>query len=249
MLLLRNIRRKLISTENKFITYLLYAIGEVILVVVGILIAVNIDDWKNESQNRKLEDKILREISSNLSLDKEGIQEDIDLMKFMSRNCDSLLTYLNRYDEPPEVMKEIGVVLRGTPHFNPNLNGYKLLETKGVDILINDELRNEISSLYEIWYTYYAKYENERVNYVLNIVKPKLVDYFNMSLNPDYYMKSEYNISSDDFRKMKSDEYFKKLIKAVKYENQLVLLRATQLQDEISGLETSIAKELEMRNN
>ncbi|MFY0606103.1 MAG: hypothetical protein JXR10_05270 [Cyclobacteriaceae bacterium] len=235
--------------QGKVWSYILYAIGEIILVVVGILIAVNIDDWKNESQNRTLEVKILKEISSNLTLDREGIQDDIDLMKFISSSCDSLLTYLNNYNEPPEEIKRIGVVLRGTPHFNPNFNGYKLLETKGVDIIINDELRNEISSLYEIWYTYYGKYEIERVNYISNIVKPKLIDYFSMSLNPDYYMKSEYNISTEDFRKMKSDESFKKLIQAVKYENQLVLFRASQLLDEISALEESIDKELRIRND
>ena len=51
LFLLRNIRRKML-TENKVTTYLLYAIGEIFLVVVGILIAVQIDNW-NEAQKEK----------------------------------------------------------------------------------------------------------------------------------------------------------------------------------------------------
>jgi len=68
LILLRNIRRKLMN-ENKFATYLLYAIGEIILVVVGILIAVSIDDWNKEKQDRKKEKSYLQEIRSNLQED------------------------------------------------------------------------------------------------------------------------------------------------------------------------------------
>jgi len=53
LFLLRNIRRKLMS-ENKVITYMLYAVGEIILVVVGILIAVQIDNYRQDLQDEKL---------------------------------------------------------------------------------------------------------------------------------------------------------------------------------------------------
>jgi hypothetical protein len=43
----RKIRRKLL-TENKFSKYLLYAIGEIILVVIGILIALSINNWNQK---------------------------------------------------------------------------------------------------------------------------------------------------------------------------------------------------------
>lgn len=47
----RNIRQHLLS-ENTFSTYLLYAIGEIILVVIGILIALQINNW---NEGRKVE--------------------------------------------------------------------------------------------------------------------------------------------------------------------------------------------------
>ncbi|MFH4967884.1 DUF6090 family protein [Gaetbulibacter sp. M240] len=44
----RNIRKRLLS-ESKFRNYFLYAIGEIILVVIGILIALQINNW-NEAR-------------------------------------------------------------------------------------------------------------------------------------------------------------------------------------------------------
>jgi len=46
--LFRNIRQKLVA-EGKTTNYLKYAIGEIVLVVIGILIALQINNW-NESQ-------------------------------------------------------------------------------------------------------------------------------------------------------------------------------------------------------
>ncbi len=48
----RKIRQKLLS-ENKLSTYLLYAIGEIILVVIGILIALQINNWNEEKKHQK----------------------------------------------------------------------------------------------------------------------------------------------------------------------------------------------------
>src|SRR6056297_275206 len=50
----RRIRQKLLS-ENKFSKYLLYALVEIVLVVIGILIALQINNW-NEEQKRRIEE-------------------------------------------------------------------------------------------------------------------------------------------------------------------------------------------------
>ena len=47
----RKIRQNLLS-ENKFSKYLIYAIGEIILVVIGILIALQINNWNESEKNQ-----------------------------------------------------------------------------------------------------------------------------------------------------------------------------------------------------
>ena len=49
----RKIRQRLLS-ENRFTKYLLYALGEIILVVIGILIALGISNWNESKKNRDL---------------------------------------------------------------------------------------------------------------------------------------------------------------------------------------------------
>ena len=64
----RKIRQKLL-TENKFSKYLIYAIGEIILVVIGILIALQINNWNGFRQNENLEIEYLKGIRANLKDD------------------------------------------------------------------------------------------------------------------------------------------------------------------------------------
>ena len=66
----RKIRQRLLS-ENKFSKYLIYAIGEIILVVIGILIALQINNW-NENKKLKTEEiKFLKNFKQSLIADKE----------------------------------------------------------------------------------------------------------------------------------------------------------------------------------
>jgi len=74
---LKNIRRGLLI-ENKFSKYLLYAIGEIVLVVIGILIALQINNWNDERQLRKEELKYYKNIKRQLIEDTSIIQGNKD---------------------------------------------------------------------------------------------------------------------------------------------------------------------------
>ena len=64
----RKIRQKLL-TENKFSKYLLYAIGEIVLVVIGILIALQINNWNENISNQLRFENILSELRDDLKTD------------------------------------------------------------------------------------------------------------------------------------------------------------------------------------
>jgi len=67
----RKIRQKLLS-ENKFNKYIVYAIGEIILVVIGILIALQINNNNEAAKNKEKEKIILKEILTSLNNDFKG---------------------------------------------------------------------------------------------------------------------------------------------------------------------------------
>ena len=68
----RKIRHKLLS-ENKFSKYVIYAIGEIILVVIGILIALSINNWNEHKKKKQDERVLLMAVLENLKLDSLGI--------------------------------------------------------------------------------------------------------------------------------------------------------------------------------
>jgi len=64
----RRIRPRLLS-ENRFSKYLIYAIGEILLVVVGILGAIQIDNWNEDKKERKIEQEYLDRLRDDLLKD------------------------------------------------------------------------------------------------------------------------------------------------------------------------------------
>ena len=78
----RQIRQRLlpiaIGTDNKFSKYLLYAIGEIMLVVIGILIALQVDNWNEERKLREEERVVAREIYLELEENKAYLNQTLE---------------------------------------------------------------------------------------------------------------------------------------------------------------------------
>lgn len=92
----RRIRQKQLS-ENKFSKYLLYAIGEIVLVVIGILIALQLNTWKDDQQNKKIELQYLDGIVANLERD---ITELKGLLRRDSITFDAYTNILMPFKDP-----------------------------------------------------------------------------------------------------------------------------------------------------
>jgi len=72
----RHIRKSLME-QNKIRTYLLYAIGEILLVVIGIPIALQVNNWNEQRKLDRLELNLLNEIRLNLQDSKAEIESTI----------------------------------------------------------------------------------------------------------------------------------------------------------------------------
>ncbi|WP_299159364.1 DUF6090 family protein [uncultured Eudoraea sp.] len=77
----RKIRKKML-TENKFSKYLLYAIGEIILVVIGILIALSINNWNENKKTQNQLSLILYNLIEDLNDDLEYLYDEVELHEF-----------------------------------------------------------------------------------------------------------------------------------------------------------------------
>lgn len=91
--LFRKIRHKLLA-ENSYSLYLLYAGGEILLVVIGILIALQIDNWNDKRKQQLTEigylSALRREFVQNLDAANESIQSYSSMLSF----TETLLDYM-----------------------------------------------------------------------------------------------------------------------------------------------------------
>ena len=73
----RKIRRKF-ADNNQFFKYSRYAIGEIVLVVVGILIAISINNWNEQVKENKIEHKYLERLVMDLAVDSSYYEQKIE---------------------------------------------------------------------------------------------------------------------------------------------------------------------------
>ena len=79
----RQIRQKSLS-RNRFGKYLAYAIGEIVLVVIGILLAVYINERITELKNNEVRNVYLDELKYTIEYDIKDVKENIEPLSFSS---------------------------------------------------------------------------------------------------------------------------------------------------------------------
>ncbi|WP_445383631.1 DUF6090 family protein [Robiginitalea sp. IMCC43444] len=97
----RQIRQRLLS-ENKFSRYLLYAVGEVLLVVFGILIALQIDNWNEERKLRIEEQTLLSQLKEDYQANLEQLDSKIATRILIINSSKDLLGYFDHPEEANE---------------------------------------------------------------------------------------------------------------------------------------------------
>lgn len=149
----RKIRKKTL-TENKFIKYLLYAIGEIVLVVIGILIALSINGWNQDRINEKNENKYLddlkNELQGHIGLSnyflKDNFYRKMEGLTLAKNYCEQkiqdqdTLEFLNKVS--------YGAVISTGITFLSIKTYDELVNTGNFQLIRNDSLKNKVKGYY-----------------------------------------------------------------------------------------------------
>ena len=145
----RRIRQTLIS-EKKFSQYLLYAIGEIILVVIGILIALQINNYSEQKKERKKEQVLLFNLSKDVALDIQQIENNTRLSRERLKRLDSLIQLLKspeNFDEDSFVRQSYEFVF--DQYFKSNSGIFDEAVSSGkMSFVQNESLRQDIFNYY-----------------------------------------------------------------------------------------------------
>ncbi|NER11699.1 hypothetical protein SAMN06265375_10553 [Muriicola jejuensis] len=242
----RKIRQSLVA-ENKVSRYFLYAIGEIILVVIGILIALQINNWNQDRLDLKEKRNLLEKVQLEFRANKVLIADHKAACQQTMKNLNSLLELVGSKRETLEAYNLDSL-------FYNSFQGEELgLSDNSINSIIQSgQLRlfkNEpITTLFQQWNAlssirvrreekldYWTN--NHFIPFLLSFISFKEMDsnagYFwsgNSNLKPDYYLL---------FQKIE----FENLLDNTLWMNQQVLLRL----EESEALIEEIIRETEIR--
>lgn len=187
-------------SENKFSKYLIYAIGEIFLVMIGILLAFQVNTWSEIKKEKKLEIDLLSEVRQGLKEDLIQLMNTRKLQELINTSQNTFIEWLDDQNSiDHNISKEISRTLF-ISEFLPNKGPYETMKQFGMKKIQNDSLRSQITFVYEVVYNQYNDYLRMYRNQL-----DKLGPYFENHLNEINYFDASV-MKINDIQEMKADK-------------------------------------------
>lgn len=234
----RKIRQELL-TENKFSKYMLYAVGEIILVVIGIMIALQINGLNESRKDRIKERIILNDLAKNIEINIQTFQNDIDFLQQWNHSSEIILRTLKNKLDYSDTLK---------PHFHlarvtkqklvPSNVGYQAYKAQGLDIIIKRDLSSEIIKLFEVIVPGTLSM-NDRVNEIYPGWDNYIVQNFD-------FVEGE-GLTPNDYESLFSDHFYISWVKAYRQGRKNLIAKDKILIKECKRVLKLIQDELEVK--
>jgi len=260
--LFRGIRQKLIN-DAKFGKYMLYAIGEVLILIFGILIAMQVDNWNENRQNEDLETVILMAIKADLDKDLINCKNDMLIHEAQIKSSNIILTHL---DNDLSYNDTLSIHFLNTCNYTINADNnasFETLKSLGVGLISNVALRNRIIYMYDAHQPFLSQLRktitdllNNAQNHLFSIRFEEGLNYFDEGLIHESIKLGE-NLESIEnpegsgrmipvnFESLKSDQEYLYFLKTTKNANKIYLGTLYDFETRLSELNSTIELEIE----
>lgn len=220
MKLFRKIRKQL-ADDNKPLKYMRYAIGEIVLVVVGILIALAVNNWNQENKEHRLGEDLLLRIHRDLVQDTINFRAIITYNNILREDIKGLLvTLYDGVDDIEQVQHMSAIYDKALDQvFSPNDNTYKgMISSGSLRLIQNLELKEEIVDLY-------SEYDQKRAllsaigDWMVKIATAETIETnilkFNQGVSDIFTTQEMLNENDFAFLNDKQDRRFKIFVRAI----------------------------------
>ena len=173
-----NTIRQSLLAQGRITRYITYAVGEILLVVVGILIALQINNWNNHKKDRELEEHYVSGMIVDLQADSLSIKDlKIDSDEQVRRK-EKLCEYLDGHSFPEDsVHKFFSMQWGNSVGFSPTTTTFDEMQSAGrLNVIKDPALRRNIIKTYNTYQTfinggqaYYERHRGEMRKLVLKI--------------------------------------------------------------------------------
>ncbi len=223
--------------KNKTGKYLKYAIGEIILVMIGILLALQVNNWNQLQKANKNEIEILGQIKNALQNNKETLKNRIELYKGLQIGGNLLEKHLNERLSYSDTLQRYFIIPTYDFSFGISYSTYENVKNQGFNIITNDTLRLKIIKLYDEQFGLLKDQESKVADLLPNIMQLAF-KYFHTS--PNGFKPNDYELL------LNSLEYSNVLSFMMTIANQFEILSKNS-NEEIDKLLSLIEKEIENR--
>lgn len=234
----RTIRRRLIE-ENSLKKYVVYAIGEILLVMIGILLALQVNNWNEKQQERTLENSYLASIKRDLQRDKEGLLEIIDVRKGQLESIEILIEnfHVNESEYPSDIGNHL-FSMGAWKVFNPNENTIvEIISSGNMSTIKNQGIKNDLldlRNLYVILTHLRGHMRKEYEEYIYGTI-------FKIDMEP---LLTEEG-SNKYIRKILQIPTFKNGLYAARVNQNILITHSEKILEVVNNLLDKIDKELE----
>ena len=171
--------RKQLAKDNKFFQYSRYAIGEILLVVIGILIALQINNWNEDRKARALELKTLKELRADLIQTREDIRSDSVNFQNIIRSNEIVLRHMKESLPYHDSLLDHFLWMEPFQTFSINSTTFDNIRQNGSNLISNDSIRIAISDFYTRPIYLYKEVEKRVLNeHYENYYQPMIMKAF-----------------------------------------------------------------------
>lgn len=162
--------------------YMVYAIGEILLVMIGILLALQVNNRNEERKIHKLEKKFLRELNSDLKANRTEIESIFRSTERRVKAVDSIFLSFETQDETTEAFRKNVNLSISESIFNNANTSYEYMKSRGIDFLSDDSLRIRITEMYEGDFFNIHRREEMESRFIQDHLEPYLRENFRFFL-------------------------------------------------------------------
>ena len=242
----RSIRKELLS-KGKTSRYLKYAIGEIILVVIGILIALQINNWNIERQIQKKERAYLKEIRTNLRQDSLKLNTVLEFNREKQRIVDDMMQIFAdslSNEERFLIFTKNATDFTYYQVFDPVRIAFNnMLSAENIDLISNNDLRKALSEYYN--YPYLDGVQNRIAVLNRRVVDEHYPKFFSREFVTEWIGISSKMPATDDLEiatdnRLMSDLFGIKMV--ILNQNELILNTQKRNRELIELLNTDLEK-------
>jgi hypothetical protein len=181
---------------------LAYAIGEIVLIVIGILIAFQLSTWSETRKAKDIELETLKDIKAAFESDRGDLDLNVRLYNSVITSCDTIVALLdNKLLYKQKMNRHFSRAYMGVVFLN-NVGPYETLKSRGLETISNDTIRNKVIRIYEYDYKFLLKIESQLLDYVSAVEKDFYPLNFDQTALPIYTeSRSNRDMLPQDFEK------------------------------------------------